>query len=199
MKLVIICFLVFLSLDAGAEAELADFSSPYPKSEHFLAPKKSSGYNQVRKYGTAVIWHAPPIETQLASPELLKSESIDELAISYLLEGCRQENPEFVKIEKKFKSQNTPVYQISKRIIQAGSQQLGSNLVSWQDSEPYYNRYEHTIRYIKNNFLQFKQIYQAQESYNPKIIESSQLAKRNLEELCSQPAVQKVISLYQDL
>ena len=199
MKLVMICFLVFLSLDAGAEAELGDFSSPYPKSEHFLSPKKSSGYNQVRKYGTAVIWHAPPIETQLASPELLKSESIDELAISYLLEGCRQENPEFVKIEKKFKSQNTPVYQISKRIIQAGSEQLGSNLVSWQDSERSYNQYEHTIRYIKNNFLQFKQIYQAQESYNPKIIESSQLAKRNLEELCSQPAVQKVISLYQDL
>jgi len=199
MKLVIICFLVFLSLDAGAEAELADFSSPYPKSEHFLAPKKSSGYNQVRKYGTAVIWHAPPIETQLASPELLKSESIDELAISYLLEGCRQENPEFVKIEKKFKSQTNPVYQISKRIIQAGSEQIGSNLVSWQDSERSSNQYEHTIRYIKNNFLQFKQIYQAQESYNPKIIESSQLAKRNLEELCSQPAVQKVISLYQDL
>ena len=99
MKLVMICFLVFLSLSTGVEAELGDFSSPYPKSEHFLSPKKSSEYNQVRKYGTAVIWHAPPIETQLANPELLKSESIDELAISYLLEGCRQENPEFVKIE----------------------------------------------------------------------------------------------------
>lgn len=199
MKLVVICFLVFLSLGAGAGAELADFSSPYPKNEHFLVLPKAQELNPVRKYGTAIIWHAPPIETQLASPELLKSESIDELALNYLLEGCRQENPEFVKIEKKFNQRNTPVYQISKRIIQAGSQQLGSNLVSWQDSERSYNQYEHTLRYIKNNFLQFKQIYQAQESYNPKIIESSQSAKRNLEELCSQTAVQKVISLYQDL
>jgi hypothetical protein len=199
MKLVMICFLIFLSLGRGARAELADFSSPYPKNEHFFAPQKPQEYNQVRKYAPAIIWHAPPIEAQLASPELINSESIDELALNYLLEGCRQENPEFVKIEKKFKSQNTPAYIISKRIIQAGSQQIGSNLISWQDSERSRNQYEHTIRYIKNNFLEFKQFYQAQESYNPKIIESSQSAKRNLEELCSASAVQKVISLYQDL
>ncbi|MEY3369927.1 MAG: hypothetical protein RLZZ361_597 [Cyanobacteriota bacterium] len=194
----LIYFLMFLLLCRPARAELSDFSSPYPKNEHFLNTTKKQERFQSHIYGSAIIWHAPPITSQITNPDLLKDESIDELAINYLIDGCRQENPEFTKIEKKSKLQNTQIPRISRRLIQAGSQHIDYNLIKWKDSGPAYNQYEHIIHYIKNNFFEYKKLYLVQEIHNSKILESSETAKRNLERLCGQTAVQKVISLYQN-
>jgi hypothetical protein len=196
VKLVRLCFVMFLTLSGASAAFLDDFSSPYPRIEQNFSSEKPKISPQVKKLGSAIIWHAPPLENQISNPELLKSESIDELALSYLLDGCREQNPEFVKIEKKFKNQNNTLQQISKLLIQKTTSQ---NLLPWQDTSTATNQYQQTLRYIKNNFSEFKKIYEPTETHNQKTIDSSMLAKANLEELCGTNAVNRVISIYKDL
>jgi hypothetical protein len=187
---------MFLTLGGASAAFLDDFSSPYPRIEQNFSSEKPKILPKVKKLGSAIIWHAPSLENQISNPELLKSESIDELALSYLLDGCREQNPEFLKIEKKFKNQNNTLQQISKLLIQKTTSQ---NLLPWQDTSTATNQYQQTLRYIKNNFSEFKKIYEPTETHNQKTIDSSMLAKANLEELCGTSAVNRVISIYKDL
>lgn len=179
---------VLLPMTPTNAAGLKTFARPQSKAIT-TSPKTTKITTRFRAIPDAIIWHAPPSNSHIINPSLLDSNSLDLLALEYLLEGCRRHNPEFAELEKQASRSQSRLSKFGKLIL--SNSPLHINI---HDNS--HTNYLRIVDHIKSEYNSFKTLYSPHCDRQSQTLKISQQAQSKLEELCGTEAMRQVINLF---